>query len=193
AVFFLAPTGTPGSGGPGDPLAIAPILPYAPGRVMEAVPVQSGEVRARRAWLYPLPGGAERYKRTFDAGLGWIDREGPAEAALGQALGRPRGALACVSLLEATGLGRRRGGALELTEAGRAYAADPDPERLFERLDGAYVGLLEALVLADTWGLSGTRQRLRLFGGLSQWGRPPYPCSGLLDRGSARSSPRSWM
>jgi MoxR-like ATPase len=154
---------------------------------MEAVLIQSGAVRARRVRLHPLPGGAERYKRTFDAVLGWIGREGPPEAALSGALGRPRGALACVSLLEATGLGRRRGGALELTEAGHAYTADPDPERLFERLHAAYAGLLEALVLADTWGLveEAAAQRRRLF-------------DELVDRHSrsrsrAEGTPRSWM
>ncbi len=42
----------------------------------------------------------------------------------------------------------------------------PDPELRFDRLHGACPGLLETLVLADTWGLSSTRSRRRLLGGL---------------------------
>jgi hypothetical protein len=166
---------------------------------VEAASNQPGETRARRAWLHPLPGGAERYKRTLDALLAWIDRERPETSALGAALGHlsamgaapanPRHQVrACLSLLEATGLGRREGAAVELTEEGRAYAADPDPERLFERLHATYLGLLETLVLADTWGLGGPAARRRLFDALVKRGVARGPHAPV-----AAASRRRWL
>jgi 5-methylcytosine-specific restriction protein B len=162
--------------------------PHPVAEGVEAATNQAGEARARRAWLHPLPGGAERYKRTLDALLAWIDRERPQASALGAALGRERRARACLSLLEATGLGRREGAVVELTEAGRAYAADPDPEHLFERLHATYLGLLETLVLADTWGLDGPSARRRLFDALLGRGVERAPRAPVV-----AASRRRWL
>ncbi len=150
-------------------LAIAPRWSHT-GPAVQATTSARSETRARRAWIHPLPGGADAYKRTLDAVLAWIDSERPAAAALGPALGRRRAAHACLSLMEATGLAHRRESTLELTDAGRAYAADPDPERLFERLHATYVGLLEELVVADTWGIGGPGQRRHLLDALVEGG-----------------------
>jgi 5-methylcytosine-specific restriction protein B len=137
---------------------------------VQATTSTGSETRARRVWIHPLPGGADGYKRTLDAVLTWIDRERPDVSALGPALGHRHAAHGCLSLIEATGLARRDHAALELTDVGRAYAADPDPERLFERLHATYCGMLETLVLADTWGITGPSQRRRLFDALIEGG-----------------------
>jgi 5-methylcytosine-specific restriction enzyme B len=148
---------------------------------MDAVPQRSVGVRGAR--LHPLPGGEALYKRTLDGLLAWIAGERPTTDALGGYFGQGGGA--CLALLRATGLGRCRGAAIELTDEGRAYAADPDPERLFEHLNAAYAGLLETLVLADTWGLSGPAQRRRLLAAL---------CERAPDTGKTRERPRRrWL
>jgi MoxR-like ATPase len=122
--------------------------------------------------LYPLPGGVRRYKATFDALLGWIEG---AQRTVASFRGRLKEqydapttgtADAYLRLLEATGFVRRSGAELALSDQGRDYLRDPDPERLFERLRAIYLGMLETLVIADTDGALGTAKIKRLFEGL---------------------------
>jgi MoxR-like ATPase len=71
---------------------------------------------------------------------------------------------ACRPVLERAGLVEEGGAAL--TDAGRAYAEAPDAEALFARLDAAYVGLLEVLVLVDAGAVRSAAGALPLFEGL---------------------------
>ncbi|APR81133.1 Hypothetical protein A7982_06480 [Minicystis rosea] len=88
---------------------------------------------------------------------------------------------ACRIVLARAGLVERRGAAIALTDAGRAYAEAPDAEALFERLHAAYVGLLEVLVLADAGAASSAARALRLFEGLVERRyRTPEPVAHRL-------------
>jgi len=128
----------------------------------------------RRARIYPLPGGARRYKAMLDWLVAWIGAARPPVAALREALAQRfdvvgrAAADGALALLEGAALVERRGGALALTPAGEAYAASPDPAALFERLHASYEGLLEVLTLADVPGhFEGKVERLqRLLEGL---------------------------
>jgi MoxR-like ATPase len=62
----------------------------------------------------------------------------------------------CRGVLERVGLVRRNEGSVELTNA----------EGLFERLNAAYLGLLEVLVLADAGAIGSAARALALFEGL---------------------------
>jgi 5-methylcytosine-specific restriction protein B len=105
----------------------------------------------RLAWLPALPGGALHYTESLNALLERIARERPAAGALDDAGLRVASAL---------GLAARYGDAAMLTTDGRAFLADPDPERLFDRLHAMFEGLLEVLVIADTRDVAGRTQWL---------------------------------
>jgi 5-methylcytosine-specific restriction protein B len=135
---------------------------------------------ARRARIYPLPGGVRRYKATLDALTSWVGEARPRvlvfRDVLGQRYGAPGRTAAddYLRLLEATRLVERRGDAIALTGAGEEYERDPTEARLFERMHASFAGLLETLVLAATPGIEGLAPQKRLLEGLlsRQWRAP---------------------
>jgi MoxR-like ATPase len=141
---------------------------------------EGGGGSARRARIYPLPGGVRRYKATLDALTAWVGEARPRvlvfRDVLGQRYGAPGKTAAddYLRLLEATRLVERRGDAIALTGAGEEYERDPTEARLFERMHATFAGLLETLVLAATPGIEGPAQQKRLLEGLlsRQWRAP---------------------
>ncbi|EYF00530.1 AAA family ATPase [Chondromyces apiculatus] len=118
--------------------------------------------------MHALPGGAARFKATLDWVLSWIQAARPTPEALRGTLAQRfdahgRGAAeGCLALIQGAGLVARRGEILALTEEGEAYCRAPEPAVLFERLNGAYLGLLETLVLVGHPGVRGAGHRGRL-------------------------------
>lgn len=147
-----------------------------------------------------MPGGSGRYQTALDALLGWVGAARPSPAAFRAAVERAHGrdaARSTLRVIERLGLVTTTRDAVALSEAGAAHCADPDPERLFERLAATWAGLLEALVLADTRGIEGAAsQRLlpRLLG--RRWSTPAQLVFrrnwlislGLLERRGDRSA-----
>lgn len=139
---------------------------------MEAATKVAVAPDARRARIHPLPGGARRYKAALDWLVAWIGAARPTVGRLREALAQRFDAAGratadgAVDLLEGAGLIQQRGGALALTAAGEAYAARPDPAALFEQLHASYLGLLEALTLADVPGLQDGARAGRLLAAL---------------------------
>lgn len=116
------------------------------------------QLRAKRAGLWPFPGGSRAYKNTLDELLTWFsegkrNRELFAEL-MASRYGTPEETALneYVRLLLALGFVAREGDRLTLTEAGEIYRVDPDSQVLFDVLNAGWLGVGELLALVAKLG-----------------------------------------
>ncbi|MBM7112458.1 AAA family ATPase [Archangium primigenium] len=117
-----------------------------------------------RVRLFPLPGGVRQYKATLEALLEWIGEAPRTVREFDEHLQQRYDARGVVPrqhyrrLLGHLVLVKETNDRIELSDGGRAYLDSRDPLMLFDRLDAAYEGVLETLVIAVVLGRAGTRQ-----------------------------------
>ncbi len=116
----------------------------------------ASEGLTKSASVWPLPGGVRRYKATLDALLDWVHEEPRTVQDFDQHLRdhyEAYGASAIPGyrrLLSTLGFIKEQDGKLELTERGLGYQSSGDRLKLFDLFHDTFLGMLEALVIADT-------------------------------------------
>jgi MoxR-like ATPase len=111
---------------------------------------------AKRAGIWPLPGGVRSYLTTLHTLLQDIaDREPLSTADLDRLFAQRYQATGKLAVngyrfvLRATGFAARSGDEYTLTDAGRSWLDRKDPREVFEQLHAEFRGILEPLVLAE--------------------------------------------
>lgn len=136
----------------------APFGPLADAPEPVAAPVAA----AKKAGIWPLPGGGRAYKQTLIQTLDLIadndvDREGiysfyrDAFEVTGQ-----KSRLSYFNLGAYLGLYFESDGSVSLTERGERWLAEPSSDELFDFLVEAYTGVLELVVMISVMGDFGT-------------------------------------
>ena len=130
----------------------------------------------RRASIWPLPGGVLHYVDTLAALVEAVARPpGPEPLTvdefydlLAQAYGVTglKMRATYLKVLEVLGLAQAEGDQITLTAAGQAWLAERSPAQIFEALDGAFIGVLETLVLIEILGLAQGPEVHHLLGAL---------------------------
>ncbi|MCP3099818.1 AAA family ATPase [Myxococcus sp. K15C18031901] len=132
-------------------------MPFRP----EVVPLEAPrgedapEPSAKRAGIWPLPGGVRQYKETLDTLLAWLAEEPRTiETFERQLLERygVNGETAILTyrrMLTNLGLAAETDGLIHLTELGESYLANPTPHRLFDILHANYEGILATLLMTS--------------------------------------------
>ena len=131
-------------------------------------PKPSPQMDGKRAGIWPLPGGVRQYKTTLDALLTDIAKEPMPLEALAELL-RERYEVTgdtarkgYVGILTGLGLCSITNQHIGLTTDGAAYLATRDPLVLFERLQAAFAGVLEVLVIASVIGQADSERTSQL-------------------------------
>ena len=132
----------------GGPSAVAVPAPVAPGVAKAA--------GAKRAGIWPLPGGVRAYVTTLRALLEDNDLREPLPVSGLEQLFEDRyqatGKTALKGyrfVLRATGFVTETDGEVALTDEGREWLGNPENAALFERFHAEFTGMLELLVLAE--------------------------------------------
>lgn len=152
----------------GGALSMLGSSPFPLPEQKEAPPEQRLPSRTGYLSMLPMPGGVRAYKKSLDEILRWIDEAPRTVEELNERFAFQYEAASRVvqsnyiRLLTQSGLVEVDGEQLSLTPLGDSYLEDASPTRLFEILNDAFQGLLEALVVSDVPGAGRSKARVLL-------------------------------
>lgn len=127
----------------------------------DSLPDENETQSGKLAGIWPLPGGVKQYKATLDALLGELLAAPITIDALYEIFRERYDATGetsrkgYVMVMRATGFVAVADGIITLTDPGRTYLTQRDPNDVFDRLHAAFIGMLELLVLGSELGQVG--------------------------------------
>lgn len=130
-------------------------------------PTRTGAAQ-KRAGIWPLPGGVRQYKKTLDLLLDEVAREPLRLDDLYRLfkerfeVAGPASRKAYIDLLRHLGYWTVIDGVVELTVDGLEYLKQRDADEVFDRLQDAYAGLVELLVVTEALGKAAADETNRL-------------------------------